>query len=93
MTDEEKTISFLNRYFVFKKISQVDVNSIQEAMGEIMDLNEMTETKKITRLPNKMIINNTMNMKQDKTEYNGIDNKQKVIFGKTKIVIKRKAKI
>lgn len=90
MTDEEKKNSFLNRYFVFKKVRSVDVDSIQELMGEIMNQSEQDVIMNITKLNKKIIIDDSMNIKQGKVEYKGIDDKQKVIFGKTKIIIKKK---
>ena len=42
MSDEEKTISFLNRYFIFKKIRNIDSESIKTQYRE-----ELTEEEKI----------------------------------------------
>jgi len=55
MTKTEKKISFLNRYFVFKKIREVNIESIQ------LELSEYTETqmelnKKTTDNSNKIVL-------------------------------------
>ena len=42
MSDEEKTISFLNRYFIFKKVRNIDSESIKNQYKE-----ELTEEEKL----------------------------------------------
>ena len=47
MTDNEKTISFLNKYFVFKKIRNVDAKSVKiETEEDELQEEETTKHKK-----------------------------------------------
>ena len=47
MTDEEKTISFLNRYFVFKKNRNVDPDKIKDQYTEPLTEDEKRMAEEI----------------------------------------------
>ncbi len=49
MTTAEKKISFLNRYFIYKKVREVNINKLQLELGEYQDdiiVREKEDTKK-----------------------------------------------
>ena len=47
MSDNEKYISFLNKYFVFKKIRNVDAKSVKiEMLDEMTESSEIEQTEK-----------------------------------------------
>ena len=58
MTEEEKKISFMNRFFVFQKKRNVETNSVQKNMKEELD-NVIVESDNIqmTKLEDKIVIN------------------------------------
>jgi hypothetical protein len=43
MNQEEKTISFLNRYFIFRKVSNVNTDKISKILKHQSDINEKIE--------------------------------------------------
>jgi hypothetical protein len=43
MNQQEKTISFLNRYFIFRKVSNVNTDKISKILKHQSDINEKIE--------------------------------------------------
>ena len=50
MNEEEKTISFLNRYFIFKKVSNVNTDKISKILKHQSDINEKIEDEIIEKI-------------------------------------------
>jgi hypothetical protein len=48
MTSLEKKISFLNRYFIFKKIREVNIEKIQLELGEYEEMTTQKEKEETT---------------------------------------------
>jgi hypothetical protein len=71
MSPEERKISFMNRYFVFKKIRSVDVKKMEEII-----VNNEKETADVIET----IIDNKPNKSSKKT------NKKKIILQKIEVV-------
>ena len=45
MTREEKSISFLNNYFIYKKVRNVDINDIKSGLSQKTPEQELQEVK------------------------------------------------
>jgi len=50
MNEEEKTISFLNRYFVFRKVSNVNTDKISKILKHQSDINEKVEDEIMAKI-------------------------------------------
>jgi len=73
MTPEEKQISFLNRYFMFKKVRNVDVAKL----NEIMNVQSKTTIDTDNNSPDSIIEDKPVQITQDKPV-------QKITIKKTK---------
>ncbi len=77
MTTEEKQISFMNRYFVFKKLRSVDATKIGEIIGKqndiidkvgVENIQEMEQAKPTIKKTKKKIVLKQFNAEQDETK-------------------------
>ena len=91
MKEEEKLISFLNRYFVFKKVKAVDSKQIQRIMKDEMIVNtedtEINIHSNVVKTSNKITIDESSDLPKFKIKVNGVP-----IIGK-QVTIKKKETI
>ena len=66
MSTGEKKISFLNRYFIYKKVREVNIDKLHLELGEYDDAVLLREKEETNKLENKQ---ENIQKRRDKTKY------------------------